>query len=201
MIAIVYTSAADAASFLERFAAGRLTGLDEGETAQHEDVLITITGVGKVKATLYTERLLQQFDIDHLLHVGMTTALGDAVAVGDLVAADSVLEGDRVSLTAPSYPQMPLSTPAELPTGTLVTHDHAVNEEDENGYWQRLADMSDTTGYAVVYVAAQHGVSCHVVKAVTGRMGAEQDDFQQTLSTARDTLADFVLHVINERTE
>lgn len=201
MIAIVYTSASDATSFLERFAAGRLTGLDDGETAQYDDTIILVTGVGKVKATLHTERLLQQFDIDHLLHVGMTTALGDALEVGALVAADSVLEGDRVSLTAPAYPQMPLSTPDDLPTGTLVTHDHAADTKDEEGYWQRLADMSDTTGYAVAYVAAQHGVSCHVVKAVTGRLGTDQDDFQQALSSAREALAEFVLQTVKDRSE
>lgn len=200
MLAIVYTSAADAASLLERFAAGRLTGLDEGNIVQHDETLLLVTGVGKVKATLYTERLLQQFDVNHLLHVGMTTALDDAIEVGTLVAANAVLEGDRISLTAPSYPQMPLSTPDDLPTGRLVTHDHAADGDAENGYWQRLADMSDTTGYAVAYVAAQHGVSCHVVKAVTGRLGADPDDFQETLSAARDALADFVLQTVTTRT-
>jgi nucleoside phosphorylase len=199
MIALVHTTATDAAPFLERFAAGRLVGLDEGETAQHEDVLITITGVGKMKATLYTERLLQRFDIDLLLHVGTSTALGDTVEIGSLVAAASVLEGDRISLTAPSYPQMPLATPDDLPTGTLVTHDHAIGEDEEAGYWQRLADMSDTTGYAVAYVAAQHGVACHIVKAVTGRFQAEQDNFQHTLSKARQALADFTLDAVNLR--
>lgn len=198
MIGLVYTSARDAAPFLDRFAAGRLTGLDEGETAQHGDVLITITGVGKVKATLYTERLLQRFPLDRLLHVGISSALGDAVAVGDVVAATAVLEGDRVSLSAPAYPQMPLASPDGLPTGTLVTHDHAISEDEETGYWQRLADMSDTTGYAVAYVAAQHGVPCHVVKAVAGRLGAEDGDFQEALQAARTALTDFVLQTVEE---
>lgn len=200
MTGLVYTSTRDAAPFLETFAQGRLEGLSEGDIAQHNNVFLAITGVGKVKATLYTERLLQQVPLDRVVHVGMCTGLNDAFELGTLVAADSVLEGDRIALSAPSYPQMPLPTPDGLPSGTIVTHDHSV-QEDEEGYWQRLADLSDTTAYAVAYVAAQHGVPCHVVKAVTSRIGAEQDDFQQTLAGARAALTDFTLKLIEDEAE
>lgn len=196
MTGIVYATARDAEPFLRQFAERRLEGLGEGETARHDDVLVTITGVGKVKATLWTERLLQSFPVDRLLHVGTCTALADDVEVGTLVAADDVLEGDRVSLSAPSYPRMPLSPPDGLPTGTLVTHDHAANSEEDEGYWQRLADFSDTTGYAIAYVAAQHGIPCQIVKAVTAHFYREQDDFHATLTTAREQLAEFVLEAI-----
>lgn len=197
MIGIVYASSGDAAPFLQRFAQGRLAELDEGEIARHEQVLVTVTGIGKVKATLHTERLLQQFDVDRVLHVGMGTALNDTIDVGALVTATSALEGDRVSLSAPSYPQMPLSAYDGLADGVLVTHDHSMDPDADEGYWQRLADMSDTTGYAVAYVAAQHGVPCHIVKAITSQFGTEQDDFQETLETARTVLTDFVLKTLD----
>jgi len=197
MIGLVYTASADAAPFFKRFATGRLTGVEEGETARYGEVLVTVTGTGKVKATLYTERLLQQFNVEQVLHVGMGTGLDEAIEIGSLVAASAVLEGDRIALSAPSYPQMPLSTPDALPTGRLVTHDHAISPETDEGYWQRLADMSDTTGYPVAYVAAQHGVPCQVVKAITGRLGHEQDDFQATLEAARHALTDFVFKTID----
>lgn len=195
MTGIVYATAADAAPFLQRFAQGRLAGLEEGETTQNDELLVAITGVGKVKATLHTERLLRTHAVDRVLHVGTCTALCDTLDAGALVAATAVLEGDRISLSAPSYPRMPLTPPNDdLPTGTLVTHDHAISAEQENGYWQRLADFSDTTGYAVAYVAAQHGTACQIVQAVTSHLTREQDDFQATLATARNRLADFVLH-------
>jgi nucleoside phosphorylase len=127
----------------------------------------------------------------------MGTGLDDAIEVGSLVAAQAVLEGDRIALSAPSYPQMPLDPPDALPTGRLVTHDHAISPENEEGYWQRLADVSDTTGYAVAYVAAQHGIPCQVVKAITGHLGGEQDDFQETLEVARTALTNFVLKTID----
>ena len=200
MTGLVYASSSDAAPFLKQFAQGRLAGLEEGDVAQHDRLLVAITGIGKVKATLHTERLLQQFDVDRVLHVGMSTGLDDTVEIGALVAASAALEGDRISLSAPSYPQMPLSARDGLPTGRLVTHDHAMAPDADDGYWQRLADMSDTTGYAVAYVAAQHGVPCQIVKAITGHLGREPDDFQETLSAARTTLTDFVLQAVDEDT-
>lgn len=196
MTGIVYATAGDADPFLQRYAQGRLAGIQEGERTQHDDVLVTITGVGKVKAALYTERLLHAFEVDRVLHVGMCTGLSNAFEVGALVTAASVLEGDRVSLSAPSYPRMPLTTVDDLPTGTLVTHDHTISQEAEDGYWQRLADFSDTTGYAVAYVAAQYGIPCRIIKAVTGRLDQEQDDFQATLNAARKRLADFLLRAV-----
>lgn len=196
MTGIVYATAGDAEPFLQQYAQGRLAGLAEGETARHDPVFVTITGVGKVKAALYTERLLQSFEVERVIHVGTCTALSDAFEPGALVAAASVLEGDRVSLSAPSYPRLPLTAPDGLPTGTLVTHDHAISDEDDDGYWQRLADLSDTTGYAVAYVAAQHGTACQIVKAVTGALDREPENFQQTLTTARAQLADYVLRTI-----
>ena len=197
MLGLVYTTSADATPFFDRFANRRLTGVEEGTTAKYGSVLVTVTGTGKVKATLHTERLLQRFDVDRVLHVGMGTGLDDAIEVGSLVAAQAVLEGDRIALSAPSYPQMPLDPPDALPTGRLVTHDHAISPENEEGYWQRLADVSDTTGYAVAYVAAQHGIPCQVVKAITGHLGGEQDDFQETLEVARTALTNFVLKTID----
>lgn len=196
MTGLVYAAAGDASPFLARFAQGRWADLEEGDVAHRGRLLVMITGTGKVKATLHTERLLHQYDVERLLHVGMSTGLTDQVEIGALVTASAVLEGDRIALSAPSYPQMPLSPHDELPTGRLVTHDHEIAPDADEGYWQRLADMSDTTGYAVAYVAAQHGVPCQIVKAITGRLGHEQGDFQETLLTARATLTDFIFQAV-----
>jgi hypothetical protein len=69
---------------------------------------------------------------------------------------------------------MPLDLPFDLTTeGTLVSQDHVREDADEPGYWERIADMRDATGYAVAYVAAQHGTACHIAKGITGRAGAE----------------------------
>jgi nucleoside phosphorylase len=60
--------------------------------------------------------------------------------------------------------------------GTLVSQDHTDDTSAEQAsYWERIADMRDDTGYAVAYVAAQHGVPCHIVKGITHRASEASD--------------------------
>ena len=180
MLGIIFATPEEAAPFVEQHAGGRPDELEEGQPMEVGEVLVVVTGPGKIKATLGTERFLRQYDLDTLVHAGGATALTDEVDLGTLVGATFVLEGDRVALDAPAYPRMPLDRPGDLSTeGTLVSQDHTSTDADEQSYWERLADVRDDTGYAVAYVAAQHGTSCHIVKGITDRVGAEVDPAQQ----------------------
>jgi hypothetical protein len=168
MIAIVFSAPDDTALLADVSPGARLDDLEENTPIRVADALVAVTGAGKIKATLATERLLRAHDVDALVHVGSCTGLDDALAPGTLVGASFVLEGDRVELDAPTYPRMPLECPFDVDTeGTLVSQDHRPETDEEQSYWERLADVRDETGYPVAYVAAQHGTPCHVVKVVT----------------------------------
>ena len=194
MIGVLFATEEEAQPFLSRFRRGRFDGLTDGETYHDDEVLISICGTGKIKATLRTERLLRQYKLRHLLHVGTCTALGDDVPIGQLVAAAQVFEGDRIELASPTYPRMPLATPfSELQSGTLVTQDHTVRDASERTYWQRIADYTDMTGYAVAFVTATYGTPCHIVKVVSGRLLVDDPNLRKTLATAYDTLATFLV--------
>ena len=180
MLGIVFATPSEARPFVEQRiveqrTGGRLDSLEEGQHVRSNELLVVATGPGKIKATLETERLLRQHEVDVLVHAGGAAALGDAVEPGTLVGATFVLEGDRVALDDPAYPRMPLAVLSRLSgEGTLVTQDHTDDENAEaQSYWERIADMRDSTGYAVAYVAAQHGVPCHIVKGITHRTGEE----------------------------
>lgn len=197
MIGIVFSTVEEAQPFLDRYQRGRFDGLSEGESTHDDDLLVSILGIGKIKGALRTERLLRSERLDRLVHAGTCTALSDEFEPGMMVSASQVFEGDRIELSAPTYPRMPLSTPFDdLPDGTLVTQDHTVQGSDELSYWQRIADMSDMTGYAVAYVAATHGTGCHIVKVVTGHMGVEDKNLRKTLEKCHGVLADFLVERI-----
>ena len=193
MIAFVFATEQEARPFLKTYERGRFDGLPEGEVASDDNLLVIITGVGKIKAALRTERLLRSEKVRRVIHPGTCTSLNDALSVGSLVGASQVFEGDRIELSAPTYPRMPLEVPFEIEKGTLVTQDHTPQEETEQSYWQRIADMSDMTGYAVAYVAATYGVKCNIVKVVTGYMYKEDKQLQQTLEKAHDTMSSFLM--------
>jgi nucleoside phosphorylase len=194
MIGIVFSTEEEAAPFLSRYQRGRFSDLADGETMADDRVLVSLTGVGKIKSTLRTERLLQHNRPARLVHVGTCTALREDLQSGTLVAASQVFEGDRVELATPTYPRMPLDVPFNgLAEVTLVTQDHTVQGQEERSYWQRIADISDMSGYAIAYVAATHGVPCHIVKVVTGHFQSQNKDFRKTLASACDSMADFLL--------
>ncbi len=194
MIGIVFATEEEAQPFLSRYERGRFDGMGEGEALHDDQVLVTMLGVGKIKAALRTERLLNRHRPARLVHVGTCTSLVEKLEKGALVAASQVFEGDRVELATPTYPRMPLDVPFDgLPTVTLVTQDHTVQDQEERSYWQRIADVSDMSGYAVAYVAATHGVPCHIAKVITGHFQSEDKHFRKTLAAACETMADFLL--------
>jgi nucleoside phosphorylase len=202
MIGIVFSTLEEAQPFLDRYERGRLSGLMEAETLHDDHVLVSLTGLGKIKATLHTERMLQRFrkslGLTRILHVGTCTSLTEDLPVGAVVGASQVFEGDRIELSTPTYPRMPLEVPfPDLPRGTLVTQDHTAQEPSELSYWQRIADMTDMVGYATAYVTATHGLPCHIVKVVTGFMQHPDGQLMQTLSEAHNAIADFLLSEID----
>ena len=138
MTGFVFTSADEAAPFLASYGRGRLDGISEGEVAFDDDVLVIIVGIGKIKATLRTERLLREHDLSQLIHVGTCLSLQDQPEVGQLVTAEQVFEGDRVELSVPSYPRMPIDSRFKELTGCrIVTQDHTVTGASDLTYWQR----------------------------------------------------------------
>ena len=200
MTGIIFATEEEAKPFLHAYRRGRFEGLTEGETQHDDDVLISLTGSGKIKATLRTERLLQHYRLQRILHAGTCTSLSEDFKVGSLVAASQVFEGDRIELAAPTYPRMPLETPfADLSTATLVTQDHTIQPGSEHTYWQRIADVIDMTGYAIAYVSAMHGTPCQIVKVVSGRIGIDDNQLKRTLEQANQAMSNWLIRELERK--
>jgi nucleoside phosphorylase len=197
MVGFVFTSHDEAAPFLAQYGRGRLDGISEGEAAFDDDVLVTIVGIGKIKATLRTERLLREHDLSALIHLGCCRTLQDEPSVGQIIAAEQVFEGDRVELSTPSYPRMPIDTRfTKLPAFRIVTQDHTVSGATELTYWQRLAHVSDTTSYPLAYVAATHGVPCDIVKVVLEKVGDQKPPSREHAVRMYESLAAFAIEAL-----
>jgi len=193
MIGIVFSTKEEAQPFLALYQRGRFDGLSEGETFHDDQLLVSILGVGKIKGTLRTERLLRSYKVKTLIHAGTCSALNDKLKIGSVVSVAQVFEGDRIELSAPTYPRMPLTTGFDkLNQVTLVTQDHTVQGATELSYWQRIADVADMTGYATAYVSATYGVACQILKVVSGHMGVDDPNFRKTLSASHVKLAEFL---------
>jgi nucleoside phosphorylase len=176
MLGIVFTTTNDAVTFVREHTNGRVEALGEDAPIQTDDLLLAVTGPGKIKATLAAERVLREHDLDALVHTGTCTALNENLSPGTVAGASFVVEGDRVELDAPTYPRMPLECPFDLKfEGTIVSQDHTSDDPDEMSYWERIADVRDETSYAIAYVAAQHGTPCYVAKVVEASADEDTD--------------------------
>lgn len=200
MTGILFASLEEGRAFIDRYERGRFDDLTEGDSHHDDDIAVAITGSGKVKATLRTERFLRTYAVDRIVEAGLCTSLKPNVAAGTIVAIDQVFEGDRIELAAPSYPRMPLEVlDAGLPSGTLVTQDHLVGDSEEQSYWQRIADFVDSSGYAVAYVAATHGVPSSIIKVVGGYLNGSASEVRSVRSRAADALATYLISQIEQR--
>jgi nucleoside phosphorylase len=198
MTAILFSTEQEAAPFLENYERGRFDGLTEGESLSDDRLLVSLVGSGKIKATLRTERFIVANKPSRIVLAGTCTALREDFEIGQVVAASQVFEGDRIEMAAPTYPRMPLETPFEgISTATLVTQDHLPQSGEERSYWQRIADMTDMVGYPVAFVAATHGIPCHIVKVVAGHTSKSDDNLQKTLARANKSMATFLLEKLD----
>lgn len=80
-------------------------------------VVATVTGIGTAAAATSTEQVLDAFEIDHVVVVGIAGGVGPTVDIGDLVIPEIVLDGDGGSAYRPSL----LGT--GTPRGTIITSD------------------------------------------------------------------------------
>ena len=194
MLAVVFATEAEARPFLKLYQRGRFEGLTENEVASDDQITVTITGSGKIKATLRTERLLTVNRYAHLLHVGSCQSLVDDIPIGTMCQAIHVLEGDRVELAAPTYPRMPLGKPfKKIKDARLITQDHSIQGQTELTYWQRIADITDMTGYGVAYVSATHGTPCSIVKVVAGVIDSEDVNLLLNIDESLEVLGQFLV--------
>jgi adenosylhomocysteine nucleosidase len=91
------------------FKAGKLSG---------KDVVIVVSGIGKVNAAICTQILVDDFNVDYVINTGIAGSLNAAINIGDIVISSDVLHHD-MDATNFGYPlgQVPrmdtLSFPAD----------------------------------------------------------------------------------------
>jgi adenosylhomocysteine nucleosidase len=126
------------------------------------DVVATASSMGTDAAASVTRRLLTDYDIDHVVGIGIVGGMGPDVAIGDLVVPEVVIDGES---GAARYPH-PVAT--FVPTGKLVTSTALIN--DKSGLPGLIADgviAVDMETSAIGAVCDEHACPWSVVRAVS----------------------------------
>lgn len=63
-------------------------------TIYDRDVVIVVSGIGKVNAAICTQILIDEFDVDAVINVGIAGGIGENVYPGDVVIAEDLVQHD-----------------------------------------------------------------------------------------------------------
>lgn len=134
------------------------------------EVLATRTGMGTDFATEVTDRLLDRYEVDHVIAIGIAGGV-EGVEIGDVLTPSLVINGDDGSEFAPTPP------PGVTPRGKLRTSKHF---SAEKGLMARLASEGisavDMETAAIGASALRHGCSWSVYRAISDRASDELVD-------------------------
>lgn len=135
------------------------------------EVVATVTSMGLEAAADVTERLLDRYDADQVLVIGIAGGIGPGVRIGDLVVPTAVIHGT----TGEEYTPSPLT--GLEPSGKLVTTDGLVVDEDRQAaFVARGAFAADMETAAIAEVCERRGCRWAVVRAISDRANDDQID-------------------------
>jgi adenosylhomocysteine nucleosidase len=136
------------------------------------EVLATRTGMGTDLATRVTDRVLDAFEVDHVIAIGIAGGV-HGVEIGQVLTPRVVINGDDGSEHLPTPP------PGVAPRGKLRT---SKTFSVDKGLMARLAgegiDAVDMETAAIGTSAERHGCTWSVYRAISDRAGDDLIDME-----------------------
>jgi nucleoside phosphorylase len=181
MIGLIFATMAEAVPFLSR---SESVQIDDKpfrlfKAPTQPDLLVTVSGMGKVAAALACQAQIREFMVDEIVNAGVCGTLqpGPGHAAGTLFCIATAVEGDHeVFGEAPQ----PLISDGHFDwdqrAARLVTCDRPVFDADERKSLSAFADLVDMEGAAIARVAALYQVPWTMIKGVTDAAGPQDRD-------------------------
>jgi adenosylhomocysteine nucleosidase len=126
------------------------------------DVVVVLSGIGKVAAATTATILIEQFKVDRIVFTGVAGGLGKNVKIGDLVVADSFMQHDMDA--SPIFPRY------ELPgygASTLIA-DEALKTELVRACQHVIAHLPSTLEAATIQAYGLHKPQVHTGLVISG---------------------------------
>lgn len=156
------------------------------------DLVILVSGVGKMNATMTTTFALDTFSPECIINLGAAGSLGD-VSLGSVFEITSIVESDRPLRHLDNKPR--LYTPQTLDLiedAILATQDIPVLDPKERLELAKAAALVDMEGCAVAHVCKRFKIPCYFYKYVTDNMQhPEVSDIVENIENHRDSFFEF----------
>jgi len=131
------------------------------------DILMVISGIGKINAAMATAYACLRFDPLWILNLGAAGATHESEKLGRIYNIEKTVEPDRLHLRTNSpYIQYPDSLQG-VDKATLATQDKGIIDVDAFREIAPLADLVDMEGASVVQASQRFEKRCLLFKFVT----------------------------------
>jgi adenosylhomocysteine nucleosidase len=159
-------------------------------------VLIAVSGIGKVAAAVACQALIRDYGVLEILNAGACGALrsGANFEPGRLLCVASAVEGDHEVMGCPLEPLISDGRMDwDLPAARLVTSDCPVFDLDQRKAFAAMADLVDMEGAAIARVCAMYDTPWTLIKGVTDAAGpTDRKILKRNLAVVSEIIGNFV---------
>ena len=129
------------------------------------DVTATITGIGMTPAQKVTERMIDEFSVDHVLVMGIAGGVDPKLVIGETFWPEVVVDARDER----EYRQKPLDGSA--PRGLIISSDALEMHAALDGLRERGVTAVDMETGAVAAVCEARGVAWSAIRSISDRVG------------------------------
>lgn len=196
-------------------------------TIDGHDVLVSRSGVGKVKAAMMTQHLIDDYHPQAILFTGLAGALRGHIEIGDTLVARDLVQHD-MDVSALGFPrgQIPFTEWRFLPAdprllalasgyvpasgrlhiGRICTGDQFISHREfaSHAYLtgELAGDGAEMEGASVALVCHVNRVPCLVARTISDKAdGSAAVNFEEFLPRASCNSLDFVRYMLARMTE
>lgn len=169
------------------------------------DVLLALSGLGKVRAGSCTQYLLDNFELDFIMNIGSCGGICPKFRPSDIIIPSVCIEYDFKSLRE-GTPIIPINSffiskakELNIPTGVLGSADSNADSEEKKDYLHNLGiQIADWEGTAVLKTSRMNKKEAVIMKIITDNSSKDfEKEFLNNLVSFSYKLADYALKFID----
>ena len=190
-------------------------------TIKDEDVVIGISGVGKVNAAICTQLLITKYKVDVILNYGIAGALSKELDIGDIIIATGILQHDfdttelgeqkgwvenlKTNILEPTENinkelfLMNFTDEDTVVLGKIVSGDKFISKVEDRNLLRKefLAVACDMECGAIAQVCLQNEIPFAVVKSISDNINKNSgEDYKCNLDFAIEKVNEYVIKYI-----
>ena len=187
-IAILCAMPEEAKLIIEEFS------MKKNETDKHfdvyesEDLILLISKIGKIYATMGAKRLIQTYDIDMIINIGLAGSLKKEYEVGTVLLGEKIVQHDvflpwegehldylKGEIYIVNKVEMLRKLGIDIDTVTILTGDQFIHNKEKIHELAKIGDIVDMEAFAIASVCKVFTRDLIVIKAISDNALLEEN--------------------------